>query len=185
MLVMILLSMHLAAGQGGSIGSALESGTALVYESDGAAQAPWIYELVQSADREGFERCVRIERRGQPARETCLRDGLLFEPDQSGQFRAVRPIGPRMTLEVKAASGRTMLFETGARGTRQIGDAALEYVATTMTTRNTDGAIVRRLREEYAPALLTALRGEFEEPDGAGGWRAVRTFALVEIRRQP
>lgn len=182
MMACLLLCLPLA--QDTPIGSALASGTALVYESGGVAQTPWMYESVELVERDGFERCVRVGRREQPVRETCVRDGVLFEPGEAGQYRAVRPIGPGMRLELKTASGQIVLFETGSPASRGIGrEPGIAYVPTTITTRATDGTVVRRLREQYAPALLTALMGEFEEPDGSGGWRTVRTFTLAEIRR--
>ena len=165
------------------IGSGLRGGLALVYESGGVAQAPWIYDSVQVVERQGFERCVRVERRGQPARETCIRNDVLFERTDEGQSRATRPIGPDMRLEVTSAAGLATLYETGTPASRSVGSTPdVMFLPTTITTRDKSGAVVRRLREEYAPALLTALRGEFEEPDGSGGWRQVRTFSLSEIR---
>jgi predicted secreted Zn-dependent protease len=38
-----------------------------------------------------------------------------------------------------------------------------------------------RITALSAPALLTAARGVFEEPDDAGGWRTVRVFALSGV----
>jgi len=181
MFACILLSVALV--QHASIGSGLSDGLALVYQSAGVAQAPWVYDSVRVVEREGFERCLRIARRNQPVRETCVRDNTLFERTDTGQYRAARPIGPGMRLEVITASGQVMVYETGSSASRSIAGAVdVWFLPTTITTRGKDGVPVRRLREEYAPALLTALRGEFEEPDGEGGWRKVREFSLSEIR---
>lgn len=182
MFALMLLSATLA--QNVSIGSGLSDGLALVYQSGGVAQAPWVYDSVRVVEREGFERCVRVARRDQPVRETCIRDNTLFERTDAGQSRATRPIGPGMRLEVVTAPGQVMLYETGSLTSRRVADTVdVLVLPTTITTRDKDGVPVRRLREEYAPALLTALRGEFEEPDGNGGWRKIREFSLSEIRQ--
>jgi hypothetical protein len=104
-MMVYLIAVLAAAGQGASIGSGLAPGAALVYESGGVAQAPWIYDAVEVVARAGFERCARVQRRGQAVRETCVREGVLFEPDEAGGSRALRPIGPGMRLEVATASG--------------------------------------------------------------------------------
>jgi hypothetical protein len=61
-----------AAGFDAPIGSGLSDGLTLVYESGGVAQTPWVYDSVHVVEREGFERCVRVARRGQrPDRENA------------------------------------------------------------------------------------------------------------------
>jgi hypothetical protein len=163
------------------VGSALRDGTHLVYESGGTAQAPWVYDSVRAVERSGFERCVLVARQGQPVRESCVRRDTLFERQTSGEHAAVRPIGPGMELEFRTAAGSVLHYTTGAASTRRIGDRTVAFVPTTIVTRNADGVATRRLREEYAPTLLTALWGTFEQPDDAGGWRAGTEFTLVRI----
>lgn len=190
MVAWILLSavfiQNVVMGQNVPIGSGLSDGVALVYESGGVAQDPWVYDSVRIVVRDGFDRCVHIVRRSQPERETCVREDTLLERTDAGEYRRTRPIGPGMQLDVVTASGQVMRYETGAVASRRIAAAGeVSFVSTTITTRDKDGAVVRRLREEYAPALLTALRGTFEEPDGDGGWKTVRKFSLREIRVRP
>ena len=61
----------------------------------------------------------------------------------------------------------------------------LHVVPTTVTTRDTTGRVLRRLRERFAVSLGTAVGGVFEVPDSsqAGGWRVEREFELVRIVR--
>jgi hypothetical protein len=166
-----------------AIGSALNAGMQLVYESGGSPQAPWIYESVRAVEREGFERCVVVARQGQAERESCVRSDTLFERQASGEHAAVRPIGPAMELELRTASGSVLHYTTGDVSTRRIGDRSITFVATTIVTTNAAGVVTRRLREEYAPSLLTALWGVFEQPDGAGAWRAATEFSLARIEQ--
>lgn len=163
------------------IGSGLSGGVQLVYESGGAAQAPWVYASVRVEPRAAFARCVVVAREGQPERESCERGDTLFERQEAGEYRAVRPIGPDMELEVRTASGSVVLYSTGGASTRRIGDQPVAYVPTTIVTRNVEGVVVRRLREHYAPSLLTALWGVFEEPTADGGWRTTLEFSLTRI----
>jgi hypothetical protein len=164
-----------------AIGSALHDGLHLVYESGGSAQAPWVYESVRAVARAGFERCVVVAREGQTERESCVRGDILFERQASGEHAAVRPIGPGMALELRTASGSVLQYTTGDVSTRRIGDRTIAFVATTIVTTSAEGVVTRRLREEYAPSLLTALWGAFEQPDEMGGWRAATEFTLARI----
>lgn len=163
------------------LGSGLHDGIRLVYESAGVRQAPWIYDAVAPVHRDSFPHCVLTTRRDQPPRESCARGDTLFQRSASGEYAAARPIGENMVLEVRTAAGAVVRYTTGAAAVRTIGALDVSYLPTTIVTRDADGVVVRRLREDYAPALLTALWGIFEEPDGEGGWRAVREFALAEI----
>jgi hypothetical protein len=87
-----------------------------------------------------------------------------------------------MTLTVTAASGNVLEYETDRVGLLRTGDGMdLPIVRTTILTRDSAGTIIRRLREDYAPTLLTAARGVFEEPDDEGGWRTTRVFALSGV----
>lgn len=170
------------------IGAALTDGVRLVYESRGAAQEPWVYDSVRVVVRDGFPRCVITHRRAQSVREHCARGDTLFErTDSEGPapagYRAIRPIGPGMEMEVRGASGNVLHYVTGeAEVQRGPGTLEVAYLPTTIVTRDSGGTAVRRLREHYAPALLTALWGAFEQPDGAGGWTAVLEFSLAEVR---
>ena len=179
MLVQIMLGILMAMDP---IGSGLHDGIRLVYASGGAAQAPWIYESVRVVAREQFERCVVTVRRGQAERESCARGDTLFERRPSGEYAVARPIGPNMELEVHTAAGDALHYSTGPATRRQMSWDSVAYLPTTIITRNAAGSVTRRLREHYAPALLTALWGVFEEPEAAGGWRMVREFSLAEVQ---
>jgi hypothetical protein len=115
--------------------------------------------------------------------------------ERSSTARPVRPLGSRTTLEIAQASGGRVRFETTEPLVERIrleqlstGAAAattdIEVIPTTVTTIDSAGKIVRRLRERFSIALATATGGEFEVPDStqAGGWRTVRRFELVAIR---
>jgi hypothetical protein len=91
-----------------------------------------------------------------------------------------RPIGEHMRLEKPLANGGRVVYETGARASHKIGETMYIGIPTTVTTYDSAGKVLRRLREDYAPALLTALRGVFEEPD-ANGWRVTREFGLKRL----
>lgn len=183
-----LLVFALAGAQGtrmDAIGSALGDGMQLVYAS-GGEQAPWVYDSIRVVERAAFDRCVVVTRRSQAGRETCVRDGTLFEPDAAGTHVAVRPVGPGKELTVSTPAGNVLHYTTGEAAVRRAADRLdVPVIRTTILTRDAKGAIVRRLREDYAPSLLTAVWGVFEEPDGTGGWRAVREFTLVDVRYPP
>lgn len=166
------------------IGSALSDGVQLVYESGGAEQTPWVYDSVRISSRAGYEHCVVVSRPSLPARESCVRGDTLFERNADGTHVPVRPIGPGMRLAVPTASGNVLHYTTGSVTVRRVG-AGLELpvVATTIVTRDAAGTVLRRLREDYAPSLLTAVRGVFEEADPDGGWRTVREFSLRDVRK--
>lgn len=165
------------------IGSALGDGMQLLYESAGVEQAPWVYDSVRVVERAGFDRCVVVARAAQQPRESCERGDTLFEQNAAGAHTAVRPIGANMTLTVTVASGNVLEYATDdVRLLRTADGLDLTIVRTTILIRDSAGVIVRRLREDFAPTLLTAARGVFEEPDGAGGWRTVREFSLSAVR---
>lgn len=90
-----------------------------------------------------------------------------------------------MVLETRTTAGSTMRFMT-AEPTLRIGPGGVDimYLPTMILTMDSTGTITQRLREEYAPALLTALAGAFEVPDGAG-WRVTRSFTLAELVAAP
>jgi hypothetical protein len=168
-----------------AIGASLGDGAQLVYESAGSRQAPWLYDSVRVVQREGWERCIVVARRGLPARESCARGDTLFERTAAGEYRPARPIGPGMMLETRTASGHTVRVMT-AEPTLRIGPGGVDivYLPTVILTRDSTGTVTQRLREEYAPALLTALAGAFEVPEGSG-WRVTRAFTLTELVAAP
>jgi hypothetical protein len=173
----------LAAAQAAPIGSALKAGIELVYESREVAQAPWVYDSVRVVERPDFDRCIVTQRRSQAARESCVRADTLFERGESNTYRAVRPIGPNMQLAVPTAAGDILHYTTGEVEIARVAEGVeVAVISTTIITRNPSGTVTRRLRERYAPALLTAVWGVFEEPDEAGGWTSVLEFSLIDVR---
>ena len=179
-----LLLAGLVAAQAAQIGSALSEGVELVYESGGVAQAPWVYDSVRVVERADFDRCIVTQRRSEPARESCVRADTLFERTEAGAYRAVRPIGPDMYVEVPSASGDVLHYSTGEIELRRFEDGLeVAALATTIVTYDRSGTITRRLHEHYAPSLLTAVSGVFEVPDESGGWTSVLEFSLSEVRR--
>jgi hypothetical protein len=178
----VVLMVALAVAQAAPIGSALSDGIELVYESRGVAQAPWVYDSVRVVERQDFDRCVVTGRRSQPARESCVRGDTLFERSASDGYRAVRPLGPNMQLDVHTAAGDILHYTTREAGIERIaGGLEVVSLVTTIITRNASGTVTRRLRERYAPALLSAVWGVFEEPDESGGWRSGMEFSLIDV----
>lgn len=181
--MLIRLVVSLALVQTVPIGSALRDGVQLLYESAGVAQTPWVYDSVRVVVREEFDRCVITYRRSQPVREGCVRADTLFERTAPSVYRVVRPIGPNMQLELRSASGDILHYETRDFAIHRIAGAGeFSYLPTVIVTRTPAGSVTRRLREHYAPSLLTAIWGVFETPDDSGGWTTVREFSLLEIR---
>ena len=179
----ILVLFGLAILQVAPIASGLTDGVQLVYGSAGVEQAPWVYDSVRVVERDGFDRCVVVWLRSQDAKESCVRDDTLSERTAAGAYRAIRPIGANMRLAVATASGNVLHYTTGDFTNWQIsGTLDLPVLATTIVTRDSAGTIIRRLREEYAPTLLTAVSGLFEAPDADDGWKPVQEFSLVEVR---
>lgn len=177
----VAITIAIVAPQVPSIGASLAPGVSLVYVANGTRQT-WNYETVEVVARDGFSRCVVVTREGMAPRESCARGDTLFEPDAGGALRPSRPIGAGMTLSVPLASGSTLEYETHRSRVRRVDDAEFYMVETSIVTRDREGVETRRLREHYAPALLTAADGIFEEPDGAGGWRVTQSFYLLAVR---
>jgi len=118
-IVISLLVFAFAGAQGAqtdAIGSALGDGMQLVYASEGSEQVPWVYESIRVVERAEFDRCVIVTRRSQAGRESCVRDGTLFEPDAAGTHVAVRPVGPRKELTVSTPPVRppSAVWQTGS-----------------------------------------------------------------------
>ena len=111
---------------------------------------------------------------------------------RSGMARPARPLGARASLEVAQPNGGRVRYETGdvaeerinveVSGTVMPND--IPVLPTTVTTFDSTGKVVRRLRERFSIGLATATGGAFEVPDSTqtGGWRVVRRFELVAIR---
>lgn len=100
-------------------------------------------------------------------------------------FRVLRPIGPRMRLEIPRTGGGLIRFETTDPERDVVSGTVIEVIPTTVLTIGPDSLPIRRLRERYSVALTTATGGVFETPDSASpsGWRITQEFRLVEIRR--
>jgi hypothetical protein len=194
--VLVLVLPAIGAGaittQTGPPGSGLVNGTQLVYASGGTEQPPWVVESIERpATIGGQADCARIRLRMAPppaapeVRAWCLRDGVLSAfVDSTSTFRPLRPVGPGMTLDLPRAAGGLVRYETGDRERETIGTRTIDVIPTSVTTVDADGRAVRRLRERYALALVTATHGVFETPDStqSSGWRVTQEFRLVAIR---
>ncbi|MEX2178247.1 MAG: hypothetical protein WD801_06025 [Gemmatimonadaceae bacterium] len=185
-----LLVLLAALTSADSPGALLSRGTQLVYASAGQDAPPWTVEqITRDTTLGGMHRCSVIHLRTSPAqaapehRMYCVRGDTLFAWD-SAQLRhaPLRPVGPDMSMEVK---GRTVTstYVTGERLREAIGSVAVDVLVTTVTTRDSTGAVVRRLRERYSVGLATATGGVFEIPDStaSSGWRQQRAFELVRV----
>jgi hypothetical protein len=92
-----------------------------------------------------------------------------------------------MVMEFVRSNGTRVRYEVGGTGQERIPGLGIDrvpVVLTTVTTMDSTGRPVRRLRELYAIGLATATGGEFEVPDStaAEGWRVEQRFKLREIR---
>ena len=174
-----------------SPGSNLVAGMELVYASSGGEVPPWVVEGKLDTAVSGA-RCSIVSIRTSPEqpterRFTCLsNDSLLAFDPGSLNLRLLRPVGSSMRAEVR---GRATIatYETATPHADTISGVVLRVVPTTVTTRDTTGRVLRRLRERFAVGLGTAIGGVFEVPDStrAGGWRVEREFELVRIVRPP
>jgi hypothetical protein len=171
-------------------GSQLRAGMQLLYKGD-ADQLWTIDSLTSDTTLGGVPHCVRMRLRtsaqgSSSTRAFCARAGVLQTYDAAtGQLRPARPLLPGSRLTTTAANGSTSVFVTDSLFVELAGGRAWDIVGTTVTTSDSAGRVVRRLREHFAPAILTATEGVFEVPDSTqpGGWRAVTRFRLDEIRR--
>ena len=170
-----------------SPGSQLVAGMELVYASGGSEIAPWVVEARRDTAVSGA-RCSIVMVKTNPSqpterRFTCLsNDSLLVLDPASLNLRLLRPVGSSMKAEVRARA-TVATYETAAAHPDTISGVVLQVVPTTVTTRDTTGRVLRRLRERYAVALGTAVGGIFEVPDTSqkSGWRVEREFELVRI----
>lgn len=176
------------------LGGRLAAGTQLVYSS-GGVETPWRIDSIAAdtiiAGRPG---CVRLRLRLSPTqrdattRAFCAAGETLFLWDErAGTLRVARPIAGGRSMDVSQAAGGSTRYETDAPATDTIDGMAFNVIPTTVTTRDSVGRTVRRLRERFSVELLTATGGVFEVPDSTqpGGWREERRFALVGIRIPP
>lgn len=169
----------------------LAPGTELVYAANGVVSPAWrVDSVAYDLTIEGRAGCVRVRfapggpRPEADERLTCTGGDTLFAWDgASRSWRVSRPIAPGRTLDVQGR-GRTSRYEAGSMAEERISGRLLQVLETTVTTFDSSGTPLRRLRERYAPVLGTATWGTFETPDPAapGGWRVTTEFELKEIR---
>jgi hypothetical protein len=188
--VLVLLAIATSAAAQ-SPGSHLVAGMELVYASGGAENAPWIVEARRDTAVSGA-RCSIVSMKTNPVqpaerRFTCLsNDSLLVFDPGSLNLRLLRPVGSSMKAEVR---GRVTVatYETAAAQADTVSGVVLQVIPTVVTTRDSTGRVLRRLRERFAVGLGTAVGGVFEVPDStqASGWRVEREFALVRIVSPP
>ena len=172
-------------------GSQLVAGMELVYASGGNEIAPWVVEARRDTAVSGA-RCSIVMVKTNPSqpterRFTCVsNDSLLVLDPGSLNLRLLRPVGSSMKAEVRGRA-TVATYETAAAHADTISGVVLHVVPTTVTTRDTTGRVLRRLRERFAVSLGTAVGGIFEGPDPsqATGWRVEREFELVRIVRPP
>ena len=176
-----------------TLGALLQPGMELVYSS-GGTETPWsIDSVARDTTLGGRSGCLRLRLRLSPAqavadtRAYCADSATMTTWDErAAQHRPARPLSPGAVLELPQREGAMARFETGVWAVEQVSGIAIDVLPTTVTTRDSTGRVVRRLRERFAPALATATGGVFEVPDDAApaGWRALRAFELVAIRRR-
>ena len=186
-LLALLLVGSAAAAQ--SPASSLSAGMQLVYASGGVENSPWLVEARRDTIV-GATRCSIVMMRTNPSqpterRFTCLsNDSLLAFDPASANLRLLRPVGQSMKAEVRGRA-TVSTYETSTVQPDTISGVVLDVLPTVVTTRDSTGRVLRRLRERYAVSLGTAVGGVFEIPDSAGkrGWRVEREFELVRIVR--
>ena len=168
----------------------LTAGMSLTYESEGIAQSPWHVDTVQfGASVGGKSSVVRVVQRmradAPPTARAFLveNDVLSLWDAANSQWRRQRPLAPRREIEVPQANGDTARVTTADTSYAHVGERKILVLQTTFLTRNRAGRVVRRLTEEYAPSLATAVSGVFEVADSASGaWRTTQRFRLVAIK---
>lgn len=181
----------------GSVGPAslLRPGMELVYSSNDQDQPPWFIDSVRadSSLRPGSD-CVVLHQRRQPGQaqpeesRLCLANDTLFSwSTERNEWRPQRPVRPGMVMEFTRANGSKVRYEVGGTGQERVTGlpAPVPVVLTTVTTMDSLGRPVRRLRELYAISLVTATGGEFEVADStaADGWKSQQRFRLNRIDR--
>jgi hypothetical protein len=176
-----------ATPQSTGAGSGLSKGMRLVYASEGSEQPPWVVDSIDTkASWQGERLCSYIRFGATDVRRHCLRADTLFNWNETQQrLVAARPVGPHMSLRVNAARGGHSVFQTDSTVRASFSGQTFAVLPTTVTTFDSNGAPIRRLRENYVLALATALDGTFEVPDSsaAGRWTVQRRFALIRIEK--
>jgi hypothetical protein len=172
-------------------GDALRSGMQLVYSRGSAASPPWVIDSVQHDATIGGRRgCARIHLRTAPESPAEVRAICVWDGEQhawnaaTSSFVLQRPVAANKVVVLPGRGGASSKYETGACETERVGAHEIVVFPTVVTTMDSTGKIVRRLRERYAPSLGTATGGIFEVPDPSapGGWKTQLEFRLVEIR---
>ena len=184
--------------QADGIGSLLVTGMQLVYERDGV-QTPWTIDSVVPFSATGMKGCIRIQLRTSPTQATpekrahCSDSATMYNwDDRLGRPRGVRPLLVNMLMEMRQQNGTLVRYEASAPTLERIrtergpnaDTTAIEVIPTVVTTMDSTGKAVRRLRERFSVGLATATGGVFEVPDSttAGRWRTTLQFELVRIR---
>lgn len=175
------------------IGSLLRPGMQLVYYSNGEAQPPWLIDSITTIVAPNPEAdCRVVHLRRQPAQpqpdqnRLCLsRDTLFSWDDARRSWFPTRPAASGMRLSVPRRVGGTVEFRTDGVSIDTISGREIPVLVTTVTTLDSLGRPVRRLRERYAIALATATSGTFEIPDSGttGIWRPQQVFELRAIEQ--
>lgn len=190
-----MLWIWLAAGSvTESPGRLLSPGAQLVYSSGGKENPAWVIEdIVRDTSLGEMQSCSVIRLRTSPTqpspevRAQCVSDNVLYAWDASSQrHRALRPLATGVSMATRRNPGGTSsTFETTAHGTETIDSHELSVIATTVTSRDSTGRVVFRLRERYSLAIASATGGAFEVPDSTSttGWRTTQSFELTRIVR--
>lgn len=186
----ILAALQLAA----TLGSGLEPGMVLLYTNNGASQPPWTVEAVAPAAviRPGAD-CIRVRIRREadqtpPDVTVCIDQGVLYQWSASrSEWVAQRPVAPNRTLSFPRPDGGAVRYETTTSNEVMLAGRTFAIVDTVVTTTDASGKPIRRLREQFAPALTTAVVGVFEVPDASAvsGWRTEQAFELRQIVGAP
>jgi hypothetical protein len=173
------------------VGGLLRPGMQLVYYANGEAQPTWTVDsIVMIPAPRPDSRCAVIHIRRQPAQaqpdqtRLCLARDTLFNWDHDRQdWRPGRPAGPGMRLSLTRRTGGSVEYETDSVSVDHISGHVIPVLLTTVTTRDSLGRPVRRLRERYALGLATATGGTFEIPDPGrtGAWQPQQVFELRAI----
>lgn len=190
----MVLWIGLALSTAESPGRLLSPGMRLVYSSGGRETPAWVIEdIVRDTSLGEMSNCSVIRLRTSPTqpspevRAQCVSDNVLYAWDASSQrHRALRPLATGVSMATRSNPGGTSsTFEVIAHGTESIDAHELSVIATIVTTRDSTGRVVRRLRERFSLALATATGGVFETPDSssATGWRTVQALELTRILR--
>jgi hypothetical protein len=165
----------------------------LVYHSNGEAQPPWRVDSIATipASNPGSD-CRVVHLRRQPTQPRsdehryCLTRDTLFTWDNARQgWFPARPAATGMLLSVPRRVGGIVEYRTDGMSVDTISGREIPVLVTTVTTIDSLGRPVRRLRERYALGLATATSGTFELPDTgtAGVWRPQQVFELRSIEQ--